>query len=79
MENPMQFTIVREVPLDSSGALCATRVENKGESAITTSAQMNKKVKNKTSEFKNKKKGETMQHKKDKHNAVVAIFFAPKY
>ncbi len=44
MENPIQFTIVSEVPLDSSGALCATNVENRGESAITVTLQTNKKI-----------------------------------
>lgn len=35
----MQLTMVSEVPLDCGGALCATKVENKGESAITTMPQ----------------------------------------
>jgi hypothetical protein len=36
MEKPIQFTIVRAVSLDSSGVFWATKVENNGESAITT-------------------------------------------
>ena len=74
----MQFTIVSDVPLDSAGALCATKVENRGESAITTSAQKNKKQINRTGEFENKKSGEIRQHRQDKHNAIVAIRFALK-
>lgn len=51
MENPIQFTIVKEVPLESSAAVCATKVENKGESAITEIPQMNRKVTNKIDEL----------------------------
>ena len=46
MEKPMQFTIVSEVPRDSSGAFWATKDENKGESAITESPQINRKTMN---------------------------------
>ena len=42
MEKPIQLTIVSEVPLASSATFCATRVENNGESAITTNPQKNK-------------------------------------
>ena len=78
MEKPKQFTIVSEVPLESSGAFWATKVENKGESAITTSPQKNKKISNKIIESENKKRGEVMQHKHDENKAIVAIFLAPK-
>ena len=75
----MQLTMVSEVPRDSSGALRATSVENKGESAITTSAQKNKNEMNTIAESEKRKSGEVMQHKNDKLNAIVAIRFAPKY
>src|SRR5882672_12174050 len=79
IENPIQFTMVSEVPRDSSGALRATRVENSGESAITTSPQMIKKTSNKIIESDNRNSGETTQHKHDKNNAIEATLFAPKY
>ena len=75
----MQFTIVREVPLVSSGAVCATNVENKGESAITTRPQKNRKTINATGDGLSKKNGETIQHKPDKHNEIPAIFLAPYF
>ncbi len=43
IEKPMQFTIVIAVPLSVSGAFCATKVENSGESAIITIPQKSKK------------------------------------
>ena len=39
IEKPIQLTMVNAVPLNSAGALFATKVENKGESAITTKPQ----------------------------------------
>ena len=36
IENPRLFTIVSAVPLISAEAFCATSVDNKGESAMTT-------------------------------------------
>ena len=78
MANPMQFTIVSEVPLDSSGAFCATSVENSGESAVTASPQSNRNVNRIGKEFQDKKRGEQRQHKPDKNNAMVAIFWGPK-
>lgn len=69
--------MVREVPIDSSGAFWATKVENKGESATTTRPQMNKNVMNKTTELENRKSGEAKQHKQDKNSEIVAIFFTP--
>jgi len=50
----MQFTIVSEVPLASSATFCATSVENKGESAITTNPQTNKKTSSAKLELLNK-------------------------
>ena len=78
MEKPIQFTIVNEVPLESSGAFCATKVENKGESAITASPQMNKKEINTEDELANRNNGEIMQQIQDASNDSVAIFLVPK-
>ena len=78
MENPVQLTMVSEVPLNSSATFCATNVENKGESAITTNPQKNKKASSKGADVVNKKNGDSRQHKQDRNKAIVAIFFAPK-
>ena len=77
MENPMQFTMVNEVPRDSSGTFCATNVENNGESATTTNPQKKRKASNTGTEPVNKRTGESRQHKQDKPNAIAAIFLAP--
>ena len=76
---PIQLTIVREVPLDSSGAFNATRVENIGESAVANQPQKNKKARNKVTESFIINKGEQMQHRQDKLKAMVAIFLGPIY
>ena len=76
--NPIQFTIVNEVPLDSSATFCATSVEKSGESAITTNPQKNKKAISTVEELFNKNNGESKQQQQDRNNAMVAIFFAPK-
>jgi ligand-binding sensor domain-containing protein len=78
MENPMQLTTVSEVPLDSSGALWATKVENKGESAMTANPQMNRKVINRMMEGENKKRGESKQHTPEIVKAIIAVFSVPK-
>ena len=75
---PMQFTAVSEVPLDSAGALRATSVENKGESAITTIPQKKRKLRKIITEPENKMSGETRQHRHERNREVVAIFFSPK-
>ena len=51
IEKPIQFTMVKAVPLNLGIAFCATSVENKGESAMTTIPQNNKKPKNKYCEL----------------------------
>jgi len=61
-KNPMQFTIVKAVPLISGSAFCATRVENIGESAITTVPQNNKKKRKLVEPNCVKAKGEIKQH-----------------
>jgi hypothetical protein len=40
MENPIQVTKVNAVPLYSGGAVCATNVENCGESEMTVIPHM---------------------------------------
>ena len=79
IENPIQFTIVNEVPLDSSGAFCATKVENNGESGITEIPQMNKNVMNRKGELEMRKSGERIQHKQEINNDSAATLFTPKY
>ena len=78
IENPMQVTIVNDVPLEASGAFCATNVENKGESAITTHPQKNRNPINTKEELFNNNSGERIQQVPDTPNEIVAIFFAPK-
>ena len=75
----MQLTMVSEVPLDSSGALRATSVENKGESATTTNPQKNKNSNNMTNDVLWMKKGERIQQRQDKLKAIVAIFLGPAF
>lgn len=74
IEKPMQFTIVNDVPRDSSIALYATKVENNGESAITTRPQKNKKRRNTYSSLLNKNNGETIQQRQERNNERVASF-----
>lgn len=78
MENPTLFTIVRDVPRVSGGALCATKVEKRGESAITTRPQKNKKAMNTAGDTANRNRGEARQQTHDNNNASVANFLAPK-
>lgn len=77
MANPIQFTIVSAVPFISGEALLATRVENRGESAITTIPQKSIKPRNKYSDSKPKAQGEKTQHPRDKRRAVKAVDFTP--
>ena len=67
-----------ELPLDSSGALWATKVENKGESAITVIPHTNRKQRKRKVEFEKRKNGEMIQHKQEMNNDKVAIFLTPK-
>ena len=78
MEKPMQFTIVKDVPLDSSGAFCATKVENKGESAITTNPQKKRNKISSVTELLNNNNGEAKQHRKESKSEMVASFFTLK-
>ena len=75
--NPIEFTIVNAVPLVSGSVFVATRVENKGESAITTNPQKIKKL-TKIKGLLENTKGEIRQHKPDNIRKYVAVFFSPK-
>ena len=77
MEKPMQFTIVNAVPLDAAGAFCATKVENNGESAITTKPQKTRKPINKFADRKVKASGESKQQIQERSKAIKAIFLVP--
>lgn len=65
MLNPIQFTIVRAVPLFSAGADCATNVASIGESAITANPHISRNEMNKGNDSMTKKKGESKQHKNE--------------
>ena len=73
---PMQFTSIRAVPFVSTGAKRAIKVENKGESAITTIPQKTKKAIVRELELLKRKNGDSRQHRQDKNNAKVATGFA---
>ena len=77
MAKPMQLTIVSAVPFNASGALFATNVENKGESAITTMPQNNRKPINTVGDARVKTKGDSRQHKQDKPKKSRAICLTP--
>ena len=78
-ENPIQFTTVSAVPLYSAGAFCATRVENNGESAMTTNPQKIKKANKRKKELDKKTSGERRQHKPEQNKAEAAIFLVPHF
>lgn len=73
----MQFTIVKAVPLLARGALLATKVENKGESAMTTKPQNIRKRTKKLGDAYSNIKGATQQQRKEENNAKIAVFFVP--
>lgn len=78
IEKPMQFTMVKAVPLSLEGAFLATKVENKGESAITTIPQKTKKAIKRYSLEKLNIKGDIIQHKQDAKRKLKAVFLTPK-
>ena len=75
MEKPILFTIVRAVPFVSGMAFWATKVENKGESAITTAPQNNRNTSRKAVEWNIKTKGENKQQHKEAERNSRAINF----
>jgi len=76
-ENPIQLTIVKAVPLTETGAFCATSVENKGESAITTIPQNNKKLIKIGVEAYVNSKGELKQQTQERVKKVAAVCLVP--
>ena len=74
---PIQLTMVSAVPFSSAGAFWATRVENNGESAITTMPQNIRNPTNKLGDPLSKTIGETKQHAPDKNNAIKAVRLVP--
>ena len=71
----MLLTMVSAVPFCVSGAFCATKVANIGESAMTIIAQNPKKIKKKISEELLIKYGETKQHTQEAAKVIMASFF----
>ena len=74
---PIQVTIVKEEPFSSVTTFCATRVENKGESAITAILHTSKKRIKTINESFNKKRGEIRQHRQEIAKDKVATFLVP--
>ena len=77
MEKPMQLTIVSAVPFISPEAFWATRVEKRGESAITTMPQNSMKPINKFSYSTKNTNGEIRQQPHESRRAVNAVFLVP--
>ena len=77
MAKPMQLTIVRAVPLSSVAEFCATRVENKGESATTITPQKNKNAIKRIGDDTWKIKGSKRQQLPEKSNDVNAVRLMP--
>ena len=71
----MLLTMVNAVPFCVSGAFCATKVANIGESAMTIIAQNPKKIKKKISDELLIKNGETKQHAQEAAKVTMASFF----
>ena len=71
---PIQFTIVKAVPFIFKSAFVATKVENSGESAMTTKPQINRKIKKKTSLRFSIKKGVNTQQIPESNNMAKATF-----
>ena len=66
--------MVSAVPFTSGSAFCATRVENKGESATTMIPQNRRKAIKISTEFILKKRGEARQQIPESANAEIAVF-----
>ena len=76
MEKPMQVTIVMAVPFEAAGAFCATRLENTGESVMTTNPQNTRKPIN-AGKGKLKASGESRQQEPDNNKAINAVLGLP--
>ena len=79
IKNPMQLTIVRAVPFNSRGALCATSVEKSGESAMTTIPQKKRKPRYNEGASTLNINGEAKQQRHESNNAVTAIRLSPNF
>ena len=75
--NPILLTIVNAEPFDVAGAFCATRVENKGESATTAIPQINIKAIKASVVLLNNKKGEIIQQTQDSNKTLEAVLLTP--
>lgn len=78
MAKPIEFTIVRAVPLDAAGALFATNVENRGESATTVRPQKIRNATSKMFEPARKISGDSKQQKPERKRAVPAVLLVPR-
>jgi len=74
---PIQFTIVRAVPLSTDGAFLATKVEKRGESAMTTIPQKIRKAIKKKWDSALNIMPETRQQPQDRSNELNAIRLCP--
>lgn len=77
IKKPILVVMVSEVPLDFSGAFCATSVEKSGESATTAIPQQKRKIISSHLFGCVKKYGDSKQQQPDRANAMAAIFFDP--
>ena len=78
MANPMQFTIVSAVPLSSGAVFCATKVENKGESATTHIPQKMRNPIQVYSALSANTAGTIKQQIPDNNKANIATRFVPR-
>ncbi len=77
MLKPILFTMVKAVPRAWDELFCATRVENRGESATTTIPHKRRKQISKISESWKNITGEIKQHNPERKSAPAAVFFTP--
>jgi hypothetical protein len=77
IENPIQFTIVSAEPRLWVGACFATKLENKGESAMTMVLQKNRNPRKRMGFECCKNRGETKQQIPEQARAILAINLAP--
>ena len=76
IKNPIQLTKVSEEPFTSGGAFWAIRVENMGESAMTTTLQKHRNVTSPVTELHINSSGDIIQQLNDNSKAMMAVFLA---
>ena len=76
---PIQFTIVKAVPFKVGMALCATIVENMGESATTANPQIIMNIKNKAGLPDRKISGASKQLNPERLRALNATLLLPVF